>query len=160
VLVVAEKAPHAQAMPKTDSQVIESCLPVPPIRVAQLVTLGDTLHSWQTEIAAMWRFARNNGITEGFHTKREMISRPATLKTTASALRCFVDDSGLGSAPVVGEPKELAPQVGFEPTILRLITKGRRKAAMRRIDISQSSQSTSFLATYGGVLDNPALLPI
>lgn len=43
----------------------------------QLVTLGDTLHSWQTEIAAMWRFTRNNGITEGFHTKMEMISRQA-----------------------------------------------------------------------------------
>jgi transposase len=45
--------------------------------LAQLVTLGDTLHSWQTEIAAMWRFTRNNGITEGFHTKMEMISRQA-----------------------------------------------------------------------------------
>jgi transposase len=44
---------------------------------AQLVTLGDTLHSWQIEIAAMWRFTRNNGITEGFHTKMEMISRQA-----------------------------------------------------------------------------------
>jgi transposase len=43
----------------------------------QLVTLGDTLHCWKTEIAAMWRFTRNNGITEGFHTKMEMISRQA-----------------------------------------------------------------------------------
>jgi len=25
----------------------------------------------------MWRFRRNNGITEGFHTKMEMISRRA-----------------------------------------------------------------------------------
>jgi transposase len=32
----------------------------------QLVKLGETLRSWQTEIAAMWRFTRNNGITEGF----------------------------------------------------------------------------------------------
>ena len=46
-------------------------------RFAQLVTLGETLHSWQTEIALMWRFTRNNGITEGFHTKMEMISRQA-----------------------------------------------------------------------------------
>ena len=45
--------------------------------LAQLVTLGDTLHSWQQEIVAMWRFTRNNGITEGFHTKMEMISRQA-----------------------------------------------------------------------------------
>jgi transposase len=43
----------------------------------QLVTLGETLDSWRNEIAAMWRFTRNNGITEGFHTKMEMISRQA-----------------------------------------------------------------------------------
>ena len=42
-----------------------------------LVTLGDTLYSWRNEIAAMWRFTRNNGITEGFHTKMELISRQA-----------------------------------------------------------------------------------
>jgi len=29
------------------------------------------------EIAAMWRFSRNNGITEGFHNKMELISRQA-----------------------------------------------------------------------------------
>ncbi len=43
----------------------------------QLVQLGETLHSWSTEIAAMWRFTRNNGITEGFHYKMELISRQA-----------------------------------------------------------------------------------
>ena len=40
-------------------------------------TLGATLHSWQNEVACMWRFTKNNGITEGFHTKMEMISRRA-----------------------------------------------------------------------------------
>lgn len=45
--------------------------------LAQLVTLGDTLHSWQAEIATMWRFTRNNSITEGFHNKMETISRQA-----------------------------------------------------------------------------------
>jgi transposase len=44
---------------------------------AHLTTLGETLYSWRNEIAAMWRFTRNNGITEGFHTKMEMISRQA-----------------------------------------------------------------------------------
>ena len=34
-----------------------------------LQTLGQTLHTWIEEIARMWRFTRNNGITEGFHTK-------------------------------------------------------------------------------------------
>ena len=44
---------------------------------AQLVTLGDTMHSWAAEIATMWRFTRNNGITEGFHTKMEVLQRQA-----------------------------------------------------------------------------------
>ena len=43
----------------------------------QLVQLGETLHSWNEEIATMWRFTRNNGITEGFHNKMELISRQA-----------------------------------------------------------------------------------
>lgn len=43
----------------------------------QLVALGDTLHAWREEIAAMWRFTRNNGITEGFHNKMELITRQA-----------------------------------------------------------------------------------
>jgi transposase len=35
------------------------------------------LESWAAEIACMWRFTRNNGITEGFHNKMETISRVA-----------------------------------------------------------------------------------
>ena len=46
-------------------------------RLPQLVQLGDTLHSWSEEIATMWRFSRNNAITEGFHNKMELISRQA-----------------------------------------------------------------------------------
>lgn len=45
--------------------------------IEQLETLGRTLGSWDGEIAAMWRFTKNNGITEGFHNKMEMISRRA-----------------------------------------------------------------------------------
>lgn len=45
--------------------------------LAQLVTLGQTLASWAVEIATMWRFSRNNGITEGFHTKMEVLQRQA-----------------------------------------------------------------------------------
>ena len=45
--------------------------------LAQLVQLGQTLHSWSQEIVAMGRFTRNNGITEGFHNKMELISRQA-----------------------------------------------------------------------------------
>ena len=39
--------------------------------------LAITLRSWFDEIVGMWRFSRTNGITEGFHTKMEMISRRA-----------------------------------------------------------------------------------
>ncbi len=46
-------------------------------RLPQLVQLGDTLHAWSEEIVAMWRFTRNNGITEGFHNKMELINRQA-----------------------------------------------------------------------------------
>src|SRR3954453_15496966 len=42
-----------------------------------MVALGDTLNAWNEEIACMWRFSRNNGITEGFHNKMETISRVA-----------------------------------------------------------------------------------
>ncbi len=44
---------------------------------APLVQLGHTLYSWRQEIACMWRFTRNNGITEGFHTKMEVLQRQA-----------------------------------------------------------------------------------
>ena len=42
-----------------------------------LKTFGETLRSWLEPIVRMWRFTKNNGITEGFHTKMEMISRRA-----------------------------------------------------------------------------------
>jgi transposase len=45
--------------------------------LSPLVQLGETMDSWKDEIARMWRFTKNNGITEGFHTKMEMISRRA-----------------------------------------------------------------------------------
>ena len=39
--------------------------------------LGQTLTSWATEVAMMWRFTRSNGITEGFHNKMEVLQRQA-----------------------------------------------------------------------------------
>ena len=45
--------------------------------LAPLVQLGNTLHSWREEIATMWRFTKNNGITEGFHAKMEVPQRQA-----------------------------------------------------------------------------------
>ncbi len=45
--------------------------------LALIESLGQTLERWSDEIARMWRFSKNNGITEGFHTKMELISRRA-----------------------------------------------------------------------------------
>ena len=42
-----------------------------------LQKLGKTLASWKEEIARMWRFNKNNSITEGFHNKMELITRRA-----------------------------------------------------------------------------------
>lgn len=42
-----------------------------------LKTFGQTLKSWIEPIVRMWRFTKTNGITEGLHTKMEMISRRA-----------------------------------------------------------------------------------
>jgi transposase len=46
-------------------------------KMKPLLQLAETFDSWKEEIARMWRFTKNNGITEGFHTKMEMISRRA-----------------------------------------------------------------------------------
>jgi transposase len=40
-------------------------------------TLAKTLSEWTEEIACMWRFSRNNAITEGFHRKMKLIQRRA-----------------------------------------------------------------------------------
>ena len=44
---------------------------------AAMVTLAKTLRTWAEPIACMWRFTKNNGITEGFHRKMKLIQRRA-----------------------------------------------------------------------------------
>jgi transposase len=46
-----------------------------PFAAAQ--TLAQTLQNWSEEIVRMWRFTKSNGITEGLHTKMEVIQRRA-----------------------------------------------------------------------------------
>jgi transposase len=41
------------------------------------LTLAQSLSDWKEEIVRMWRFTRNNGITEGFHRKMKLIQRRA-----------------------------------------------------------------------------------
>ncbi len=40
------------------------------------VKIGQGLYAWETR-SPVWRFTRNNGITEGFHTKMELLQRQA-----------------------------------------------------------------------------------
>jgi transposase len=39
--------------------------------------ISATLYAWREEIACMRRFTRNHGITEGLHTKMELLQRQA-----------------------------------------------------------------------------------
>lgn len=47
------------------------------LKASPLQSLARTLTSWLEPIVAMWRFSKSNGITEGFHTKMEMMTRRA-----------------------------------------------------------------------------------
>ena len=47
------------------------------LKESPLRKLAATLERWMEPIIAMWRFSKNNGITEGFHTKMEMMTRRA-----------------------------------------------------------------------------------
>jgi transposase len=42
-----------------------------------LVRLATTFHCWREALVTMWRFTKNNGITEGFHRKMKLIQRRA-----------------------------------------------------------------------------------
>lgn len=53
---------------------MEQCLKSP---IEAFRDLGKTLRRWQEPIVRMWRFTKNNGITEGLHNKMEMLSRRA-----------------------------------------------------------------------------------
>jgi transposase len=64
-------------VPGADPSPAARYLPTAAGRVGPTVQLGQTLASWSQEIVAMWRFTRNNGITEGFHNKMELINRQA-----------------------------------------------------------------------------------
>ena len=39
--------------------------------------LADTISEWFAPIIRMWRYTKNNGITEGFHRKMKLIQRRA-----------------------------------------------------------------------------------
>ena len=45
--------------------------------IKPMVTLSKTIEEWLEPIGCMWRFSKNNGITEGFHRKMKLIQRRA-----------------------------------------------------------------------------------
>jgi len=68
--------------------------------------LAETLKSWLEPIVRMWRFTKSNGITEGFHTKMEMLSRRVSICTRArrfaskrSTPRCWQSLNSARSLP-------------------------------------------------------------
>lgn len=42
-------------------------------KLGPLITLGNTLESWQNEIVRMWRFSKTNSITEGLHRRMDEV---------------------------------------------------------------------------------------
>jgi transposase len=75
-LLLTKHCTRQQCIPLV-SRLLNSVNQLRQANLPQLVQLGQTLHSWKEEEATMWRFTRNNGITEGFHNKRETITRQA-----------------------------------------------------------------------------------
>ena len=68
---------NARSCRKCVQELLEKLRQLREIAFAPLKTLGNTLTTWQEEVARMFRFSRNNGITEGFHRKMKLIQRRA-----------------------------------------------------------------------------------
>lgn len=75
--LLLEKHQNQQRCRKLAPRLLRAISELRQAGLASLVQLGETLFSWREEIATMWRFTRNNGITEGFHTKMEVLQRQA-----------------------------------------------------------------------------------
>jgi hypothetical protein len=99
------------------------------------LTLAATLTSWREEIACMWRFTKNNGITEGFHHKMNSSSAAVTAFETSSMIASASSPSAANPSirpqptnhltpsqspnfdvdPATAPPAELVEPRGFEP---------------------------------------------
>ncbi|WP_200806805.1 transposase, partial [Paucidesulfovibrio gracilis] len=71
------KGTNQTACRKHVAELLEKIAQLKQAPFAPLKTLGRTLYSWREEVACMFRFARSNGITEGFHRKMKLIQRRA-----------------------------------------------------------------------------------
>jgi len=61
---------HSKKYFQLDEELLDSGL-------QSMETLATTLKDWAEEIGRMWRFSKNNGVTEGFHRKMKLIQRCA-----------------------------------------------------------------------------------
>lgn len=75
--LLLEKGRNHQRCEKLARRFLKDVAALRDCGLVSLATLGDTLYAWRDEIACMWRFTRNNAITEGFHTKMEVLQRQA-----------------------------------------------------------------------------------
>jgi len=75
--VLRHKHQNAKQCRRLAPQLIQLTAQLTHSGFAPLITLSKTLANWQDEIARMWRFTKNNGITEGFHRKMKLIQRRA-----------------------------------------------------------------------------------
>lgn len=73
--LLLEKGRNQSRCRKLAPQLLRMIAQLQDLPLPSMVQLGKTLHAWREEIATMWRFTRNNGITEGFHTKMELLQR-------------------------------------------------------------------------------------
>lgn len=75
--ILSEKHCNADRCRKLARRLLNAIQTLLGSKFPPLVALGETLSSWREEIACMWRFTKNNGVTEGFHNKMETLSRQA-----------------------------------------------------------------------------------
>ncbi len=71
------KAQNNQSCKKYIFELLDKIKQLQQSPFAPLRTLGRTLNSWKEEVARMFRYTKNNGITEGFHRKMKLIQRRA-----------------------------------------------------------------------------------
>ena len=106
--------------------------------LAQLLQLGESLNSWSLEIAVRWHFTRNNAITEGFHTKMEVLSRQAYGFRSFNNCRLRVKmmgsrgRSGAGYAPI-NALANLSSWPATQVDLLRRLLKGEYLVARQQV---------------------------
>lgn len=75
--LLRNKAKNKAACRSCVAKLLEKIAQLRETAFAPLRKLGKTLANWQEEVARMFRYTRNNGITEGFHRKMKLIQRRA-----------------------------------------------------------------------------------